>query len=103
MTQFERVYNSMRPHRIAIEYADGRPGEVADMTSDIQKQKAELQMLLQYRELDRMALELEKEIQAVKALRMEMEKYKAEFSLLVKDDATKQIREVFNEIDKLIK
>ena len=48
-------------------------------------------MQLQYRELDRLSAELEKEIQAMKALRLEMEKYKIDFNLKVEDEATKKI------------
>lgn len=48
-------------------------------------------MLMEYKELDRLSMELEKEIQAVKAVRMEMEKYKLNFAITVKDEATKKI------------
>ena len=48
-------------------------------------------------------MELEREIQAVKALRMEMEKYKVDFSLTVEDEATKKIQEVISGIDKMFK
>ena len=60
-------------------------------------------MQMQYRELERLAMELEKEIQAVKALRMEMEKYKVDFSITVEDEATKKIQEVISGIDKMFK
>ena len=60
-------------------------------------------MQLEYRELDCLAMELEKEIQAVKALRMEMEKYKVDFSITVEDEATKKIQEVISGIDKMFK
>ena len=62
-------------------------------------------MLLQqeYRELDRQSRELEKEIQAVRALRMELEKYKVDFSLSIEDEATKKIQEVVNGINQMFK
>ena len=60
-------------------------------------------MQLQYRELDRLSAELEKEIQAMKALRLEMEKYKIDFNLKVEDEATKKIQEVVNKIDSMFK
>ena len=60
-------------------------------------------MQLEYRELDRIANELEKELNALKALRMEMENYKIKFSVEVKDEATKEIQRVLNGIDKMVK
>ena len=60
-------------------------------------------MQMQYRELDRLATELEKQIQAVKALRMEMEKYKVDFNLSVEDEATKKLQEVIDGIDRMFK
>ena len=105
MTHFERTYLLHRPSKISVSYADGsdRKGEVLDLSSAFQKQREEMAMQLEYRELDRLAMELEKEIQAVKALRMEMEKYKVDFSLSVEDEATKKIQEVINGIDKMLK
>lgn len=105
MTHFERTYIMSRPSKIAISFADGSKGEsgVYDLTDAFQKQREEMAMQLQYRELDRLSMELEKEIQAVKALRMEMEKYKVDFSLSVEDEATKKIQEVISGIDKMFK
>ena len=75
MTHFERTYLLHRPSKIAISYADGsdKKSGVYDLTDAFNKQREEMAMQLEYRELDRLAMELEKEIQAVKALRMEME------------------------------
>ncbi len=105
MTHFERTYIMHRPSKIAISYADGsgREGGVVDLSNAFNKQREEMAMQLQYRELDRLSMELEKEIQAVKALRMEMEKYKVDFSLSVEDEATKKIQEVISGIDKMFK
>jgi len=48
-------------------------------------------------------MELEKELKELKALKKEMEKYKADFSVEVKDEATKKIKEVVSGIDKMFK
>ena len=102
MTNFERTYLINRPSNIVITYSDGtkKQNEVVDA---YQKQKQDFYMQLQYRELDRLSAELEKEIQAMKALRMEMEKYKVDFNLKVEDEATKKIQEVVNRIDTMFK
>ena len=94
-----------RPRKIAVSYNDGsgREGGVIDLTSELSKAHSEMALQMEYRELDRQSRELEKEIQAVKALRMEMEKYKVDFSLSVEDDATKKIQEVLNGIEKALK
>ena len=60
-------------------------------------------MQLQYKELDRLVFELEKELKIVKALRVELEKFKTDFTVSVEDEATKKIQEVVNSIDKMIK
>ena len=62
-----------------------------------------MEMQLEYRELDRLVMELEREIKEVKALRMEMEKYKIDFSIKVEDEASKKIKEVMSGIDKMFK
>ena len=85
------------------QFGSGREGGVVDLSNAFNKQREEMAMQLQYRELDRLSMELEKEIQAVKALRMEMEKYKVDFSLSVEDEATKKIQEVISGIDKMFK
>ena len=105
MTHFERTYLMHRPSKLAISYPDGsdKKSGVYDLTDAFNKQHEEMAMQLQYRELDRLSMELEKEIQAIKALRMEMEKYKVDFSLTVEDKATKKIQEVISGIDKMLK
>lgn len=105
MTHFERTYIMHRPSKIAISYGDGsdKKSGVYDLTDSFNKQREEFAMQMEYRELDRLAMELEKEIQAVKALRMEMEKYKVDFSITVEDEATKKIQEVVSGIDKMFK
>ena len=105
MTHFERTYLMHRPSKLAISYADGsdKKSGVYDLTDAFNKHHQEIAMQLEYRELDRLAMELEREIQAVKALRMEMEKYKVDFSLTVEDEATKKIQEVVNNIEKSFK
>ena len=106
MTHFERTYILNR-HRsnIAIQSENNtnKKDDVIDLTHIFQKQKEEMAMQMEYRELDRIAMELEKELQAIKALRMEMEKYKIDFELTVEDEATKKIQEVVNGIDKMFK
>lgn len=105
MTHFERTYIMHRPSKIAISYDDGsnRESRVFDLADTFQKQREEFAMQMQYRELERLAMELEKEIQAVKALRMEMEKYKVDFSITVEDEAKNKIQEVISGIDKMFK
>ena len=105
MTHFERTYLLNRPRKIAVSYNDGsnRPGGVIDLTGGLNDSSRELALQMEYRELDRQSMELEKELQAVKALRMELEKYKVEFSLSVEDEATKKIQGVMNEIEKMFR
>ena len=103
MTHFERTYLLNRPRKIAVSYNDGsnRPGGVIDLTGGLNDSRRELALHMEYRELDRQSMELEKEIPAVKALRMELEKFKVEFGLTVEDEATKKIQGVMNEIEKM--
>lgn len=105
MTNFENTYLMHRPPKIAISYTDGsdKKSGVYNLTDALNKQREEMAMQLEYRELDRLAMELEKEIHVVKALKMEMEKYKVDFSITVKDEATKKIQEVISGIDKMFK
>ena len=105
MTHFERTYLLNRPRKIAVSYNDGsnRPGGVIDLTGGLNDSRRELALQMEYRELARQSMELEKELQAVKALRMELEKYKVEFSLSVEDEATKKIQGVMNEIEKMFR
>ncbi len=105
MTHFERTYLMHRPSKLAISYADGSDNKsgVYDLTDAFNKHHQEIAMQLEYRELDRLVMELEREIQAVKELRMEMEKYKVDFSITVEDEATKKIQEVISGIDKMFK
>ena len=94
-----------RPRKIAISYADGsgRPDGVIDLTGGLNDSRRELALQMEYRELDRQSMELEKELQAVKALRMELEKNKDEYSLSVEDEETKKIQWVMNEKEKKIR
>ena len=106
MTNFERTY-ILNKHRSKIaverENQNGKKSDVIDLTDFFQKQREEFAMQMQYRELDRVVMELEKEIQAIRVLRMEMEKYKVDFELRIEDEATKKIQEVVNDIDKMFK
>ena len=106
MTNFERTY-ILNKHRSKIaverENQNGKKSDVIDLTDVFQKQREEFAMQMQYRELDRVVMELEKEIQAIRVLRMEMEKYKVDFELRIEDEATKKIQEVVNDIDKMFK
>lgn len=105
MTHFERTYLLNRPPKIAIAYADGNKEQSKEYIAmqQLQNCREELNMQLEYRELDRLANELEKEIQACKALRMELEKFKKDFSLSVEDEATKKIQDLVKGIDKMFK
>lgn len=58
---------------------------------------------MEYRKLDALVSELEKELAAVKQLRTQLENYKAEFSIEVENEATEKIKEVLSQIDKLFK
>ena len=106
MTNFERTY-ILNKHRSKIaverENQNGKKSDVIDLTDVFHKQREEFAMQMQYRELDRVVMELEKEIQAIRVLRMEMEKYKVDFELRIEDEATKKIQEVVNDIDKMFK
>lgn len=106
MTNFERTY-ILNKHRSKIaverENQNSKKSDVIDLTDVFQKQREEFAMQMQYRELDRVVMELEKEIQAIRVLRMEMEKYKVDFELRIEDEATKKIQEVINDIDKMFK
>ena len=64
MTHFERTYLMHRPSKLAISYADGSDNKsgVYDLTDAFNKHHQEIAMQLEYRELDRLAMELEKEI-----------------------------------------
>lgn len=102
MTHFERTYLLNHPN-IVVKYNNGLNSKDYNFTSDLQKQKEQLAIQMEYRELDRLAMELEKEIQAIKAIRMEMETYKNNFTLMIKDEATKKIQDVINGIDQIFK
>lgn len=56
---------------------------------------------MNYRELDRLTAELERELNLVKTIRTELEKYKVEFNLQIENEATKKIQEVVNSINKM--
>lgn len=105
MTHFERIYLLSRPPKIAVTFANGNNEQSQEYYAmkQLQESRQELNMQLEYRELDRLAMELEKEIQACKAIRMELEKFKIDFSLSVEDEATKKIQEVVKGIDKMFK
>lgn len=102
MTNFERTYLMTRQPKIAITYANDADNNKQDsgFAKAYHKFKEETLMRLEYRELDRLAMELEKEIKAVKALRIEMEKYKADVNIQVEAEATKKIEEVLDNMFK---
>jgi len=105
MTHFERTYLLNRPPKIAISFANGENKQSDEYLAmqKLQECRQELNMQLEYRELDRLAMELEKELQACKAIRMELEKFKMEFSVSVEDEATKKVQEVIKNIDTMLK
>ena len=67
MTHFERTYLMHRPSKLAISYADGsdKKSGVYDLTDAFNKHHQEIAMQLEYSEVDRLALDLEREKQAV--------------------------------------
>jgi predicted nucleic acid-binding Zn-ribbon protein len=106
MTNFERIFIMTRPSKISVSYSDEskkNQSGVIDLTAAFNKGREEMLLQQEYRELDRQSRELEKEIQAVRALRMELEKYKVDFSLSIEDEATKKIQEVVNGINQMFK
>ena len=98
MTHFERTYLLSKQSNIANSY-----NNTNSLNGAYQKQKQDIAMQMQYRELDKLVMELQKEIQTIKAIRAEMEKYKIDFNLTVEDEATKKVEEVIKRIDNLLK
>ena len=104
MTNFERTFLSQSDtswireqfKRTEQPQKDG----VIDLTPMINKHHDRIAMQLNYRELDRLAAEFEKELKAVKALRAELEKYKAQIGIEIEDEATEKIQEVLNKMFK---
>ena len=94
MTHFEQTYLMRKPTE--------ERGEINIYTA-LAQSRADFRMQLQYRELDRLSMELEKELQQVKELRLALEKYKIDFSIEVQDEAIKKIQDVFNNIQNIIK
>ena len=100
MRNFERAYLMHRTSNLALMNTINNSGSYS-IADSFNNQKKEIAMLLEYRELDRLVMELEKELQAVRTLRAEMEKYKIDFNMKVEDEATNKIQEVINRIDKM--
>lgn len=98
MTHFERDY-LINNHKSIFT----RLNPQDSLTESLAKQKEQLYLQLNYRELDRLSMELEKELKLVQTLRTELQKYKVEFELQVEDDATKKIEEVVNNINRMFK
>ena len=96
MTHFERDY-LLNNHKSIFAKANSQDS----LTQALAKQREELYLQLNYRELDRLSMELEKELKLVQTLRTELQKYKVEFELQVENDATKKIEEVVNSINKM--
>lgn len=105
MTNFERQYLQQKQssvfHKLATK-TEAKDG-VIDLTPMLNQAHDDICMQLNYRELDRLSREFERELNAVKALRRELEQYKAKFSVEVEDEATKKIQEVLSGLDKLLK
>lgn len=98
MTNFERVYLMSKPRKIAVSYADGRPDEVVDLNP---LSNNPMLMQQQYRELDRQSQELDKAINKFNSLIVELEKYKANMSLSIKNQAEKEIQALLDSISTL--
>lgn len=100
MRNFERTYLMHRASNSPLMNTIKNSSSYS-ITDSFNSQKKEMAMLLEYRELDRLVMELEKELQAVRTLRAEMEKYKVDFNMKIEDEATNKIQEVINRIDKM--
>ena len=98
MTHFERDYllNNQRPIIASL-------NSQSDLTQSLAKQKEQFYLQLNYRELDRLSMELEKELKLVQTLRTELQKYRIDFELQIENDATKKIEEVVNSINRMFK
>lgn len=105
MTNFERNYLINQQPKIDVSFADVNKEQSKEYYAmqRLQQSRQQIKMQLEYRELDRLAMELEKELQACKAIRMELEKFKMEFSVSVEDEATKKVQEVIKNIDTMLK
>lgn len=104
MTHFERTYllqnsNKWISNQLPQQSADG----VIDLTQILKNNRERIEMQQNYRELDRLTAEFEKELNSIKALRAELERYKAQFSIAIEDEATKKIQEVLEGINKMFK
>ena len=104
MTNFEQTFLSQSQNswiHAQLQQSTKPPKEgVIDLTPMLNQHHDRILMSLNYRELDRLAAEFEKELKAVKALRAELEKYKAQISVDIEDEATEKIQAV---LDKLFK
>lgn len=103
MTQFEKTYLMHKKPLIAVSNSNEQIGSTENIMHSLLNTREEFAMQLQYRELDRLSMELEKELQAVKILRAELEKFKMDFSVSVTDEATKKIQEVVSGINRMFK
>lgn len=103
MTNFERTYVMNQPPKISITYTDGKANNTrANGYQAIIDAHKQIRMQMEYRELDRIANEMEKELQEVRALRQELENYKVEFSMKVEDEATAKIQAVLDNFERAI-
>ena len=101
MTNFEKIYLMSKQPKLAITNNKDNSDKI-DVTNVFYEFKKDYNMQLQYRELDRLSMELEKEINKVRKLRMEMEKYKVNFDISIESESINKIKEVLSDIDKLL-
>lgn len=72
-----------------------------DLTTALAANREQFTLQQNYRELDRLSAELERELKLVQRLRAELENYKANFNLQIENEATKAIEDVVNSINKM--
>ena len=104
MTNFEQTYLiNKHSNGIQIITKSDTPKESGAKAINklLAQNREDIRMQLQYRELDRLSREFEEELKQLKELRKSLEKYKFDFSIQIKDEATKQIKEVFKNIQNI--
>ena len=96
MTHFERDYLASRRSTILQSQDNG-----TTFAEAFARSKEQFALQMNYRELDRLSAEMERELREIQMLRAELEKYKVEFNLQIENEATKKIQEVLNSIEKM--
>lgn len=97
MTNFEKDYLMSRQKFIIPN------GTENNIMKTLSNQRAQFNLQMNYKQLDRLVMELEQELSRIKMLRIELEKYGVEFNLQVENEAVKKVQEVANCINNLLK